>query len=464
MATRQKWRLSLVILVAAAIGIFVSMSNKGTEQRAAVSQNKIVVVMNAGPKETDKVAVKRLKEDIARFNELYPEIEIRWTDRPYSPDSFATSMAGGTAEDIISLWATEGYVAERGYALDLTAMISQWEYKEQLNMKVLQPFVQKEKIYALPTNGYIMGLWYNKRLFKENGLVDSAGQPKPPQTWEEFVQCAAKLANREKGIAGFGIMGNGAEAGWGLLNWVWQAGGDFQRQVDGKWQAVFDSPQAVTALDFIKALRWRHNVLQTNLLSTAQELQQRFAAGQIGMMFGSNDWIPNLINQYDMNPADIGMALLPAGPAGRANQMGGNYYIINPQSSPEVQKAAFKWIAWRVLGTVSPERIEERGEDLRRQGQVGVLSALPIFTGEADRKARVAAAAYKDVLVDFPDVWKEAAKYMRPEPPFFCQQLYSEYLGPAIQEILTTKNADSKTLLIKAASGFQDRFLNNLAK
>jgi ABC-type glycerol-3-phosphate transport system substrate-binding protein len=182
------------------------------------------------------------------------------------------------------------------------------------------------------------------------------------------------------------------------------------------------------------------------------------------MLFAAQDKIPTLVNQYGMKLEDIGVALLPAGPAGRANQMGGNYFIINPKRPREVQEAAFKWISWKILGSMDPERIQENGEDLREQGQIGALSALPIFTGETYRKAREAAAPYKDVLVDFPQVWKEAAKYMRPEPPFFCQQLYSEYLGPAVQATLTEKDADPKTLLARAARGFQERFLDHLGQ
>lgn len=455
----KKWMLWAVLVVIIFGTVF--FSTRKNRQPEVTADGKIVVTINNGPKETDQVAVQRMKEDIARFNKIYPNIEIRWTDRPYSPDSFTTSMAGGTAEDVISLWATEGYVAERGYALDLTEFINSWEYKDELNVEVLKPFTRDGRIYALPKNGYIMGLWYNKTLFKAAGL-DENGQAKPPETWEEFVEVAKKITNKQKGIAGFGIMGNGAEAGWGFLNWVWQAGGDFQVQKDGKWQAVFDSKEAVEALDFIKALRWQHDVLQANLLATGQELQQRFAAGQIGMMLGTQDWIPNLVNQYGMKLEDIGVAMLPRGPGGYANQMGGNYFIINPSSPPEVQEAAFKWITWTILGSMQPERIAEKGEDLRKEGRIGYLSALPIFIGKTDETARESARPYSDVLIDYPEVWREAAKYMRPEPPFFSQQLYSEYLGSALQNVLTNKNADCKQLLVNAVRGFTERFLNQV--
>ncbi len=455
---KKWWFLIIVAAALLAVGIF---SRNGEKKSAAVA-GKVVVMINNGPKETNKVAVQRLKEDIARFNKIYPDIEIRWTDRPYSPDSFATSMAGGTAEDVISLWATEGYVVERGYALDLTEMLNDWQEKAQINKDVLAPFVRDGRVYALPTDGYLMGLIYNKKLFRQAGLLDGDGNAEVPANWDEFVAVAKKLTDKKGGVSGFGIMGNGAQAGWGFLNWVWQAGGDFELERSGFWQAVFAEKEAVEALEFVKNLRWKHDVLQSSLLSTSQDLQARFASDQIGMIISAQDVVPALVNQYGMKLENIGVALLPAGPAGRANQMGGNYLIINPKRPREVQEAAFKWITWRVLGSAAPERIKEKGEDLRRQGQIDALTALPIFIGQTDKKAREAAAPYKDVLVDFPEIWNEAAKYMRTEPPFFCQQLYSEYLGPAVQAVLTEKDSDPKILLAKAARGFQERFLNGI--
>ena len=167
----KKWMLWAVLVVIIFGTVF--FSTRKNRQPEVTADGKIVVTINNGPKETDQVAVQRMKEDIARFNKIYPNIEIRWTDRPYSPDSFTTSMAGGTAEDVISLWATEGYVAERGYALDLTEFINSWEYKDELNVEVLKPFTRDGRIYALPKNGYIMGLWYNKTLFKAAGLDEN---------------------------------------------------------------------------------------------------------------------------------------------------------------------------------------------------------------------------------------------------------------------------------------------------
>jgi ABC-type glycerol-3-phosphate transport system substrate-binding protein len=458
----KKTKLIIVLLAVAALAIVGGLLSTQGKKQEATGSKKIVVTMNKGPAETDVVEVQRLREDIARFNKIYPEIEIRWTDRPYSPDNFSTSMAGGTAEDVINLWATEGYVIDRGYAVDLTDFIKDWEYKDQLNTEILAPFIRDGRIYALPIMAYVQTLAYNKKLFTQAGIVDANGEAKPPATWEEFASSAQKLTNRRKGVSGFGMMGQGAECGWGFINWVWQAGGEFEKKVDGKWKAVFDSPEAISALQFIKDLRWKHDCLQANLLATREQLTQLFAANQIGMLIENQGVVSGLANKYGADKDDLGIALLPAGAGGRVNQMGGDFFIINPKSSREVQEAAFKWISWRILGSVDPKRIVEKGQDLRKQGRIGTLPAPPPFIGKLSEEYKKAAEPYGDVLVDFPDVWLEAIKYVRPEPPFFCQQLYSEILAPAIQAVVTKKNSAPAKLMQAGAKTFQTRFLDQV--
>ncbi len=459
--SKKLWLILGVVVVAVLAGW--GISRQKTDQQAKQSSgDKIVVVVNGGPKETDEIGIKNMKKDIAEFNEIYPNIEIKWSSRGYSPDSFSTSMAGGTAEDVIGLFATEGYVAERGYALDLTEMINKWEYRDQLNMSMLEPFKRDGRYYALPMSGYIIGLWYNKKLFRDAGLVEGDGDYLVPENWEEFARTAQKLTNRKKNISGYGIYGKDAYAGWGMLNWVWQAGGDFEKEVAGKWRAAFGEPEAVKAFEFVRDLRWKYDCLQPNLLLATQDIWPLFASGQIAMTNGTNDWAPTLINQYGMKMDEIGMALLPAGPAGRANQLGGDYCIINPNRPKEVQEAAFKWITWKLLKSVSPEFVKQTGEQMRQQGRVSKISSIPIFTGELDQNMRQTAKEYKDVLVDFPGVWQEASKYIKPEPPFFAQQLYNEYLSPVVQSVLTKKKTNPRQLLQKAAKSFEGRFLSQV--
>ena len=63
-------------------------------------------------------------------------------------------------------------------------------------------------------------------------------------------------------------------------------------------------------------------MLQSNLLVVMEDLMPMFAAGQLGMMMvtGTTYNVPTMINQFGINKDDVGIALLPAGPAGRATR------------------------------------------------------------------------------------------------------------------------------------------------
>ena len=126
--------------------------------------------------------------------------------------------------------------------------------------------------------------------------------------------------------------------------------------------------------------------------------------------------------------------------------MGGNYCIIN-LTDPRVQEAA------------SSDHLDDSGQHgsggsgkRRRPPQAGAnrcFDSSSHLCRETDKR-QGGSCVFKDVLVDFPDVWLEAAS-MRPEPPFFCQQLYSEYFngstGSAYRSQLIPK------LLAQAAKG-----------
>jgi ABC-type glycerol-3-phosphate transport system substrate-binding protein len=66
------------------------------------------------------------------------------------------------------------------------------------------------------------------------------------------------------------------------------------------------------------------------------------------MMFGVASQLPPLISRYKIDPKTIGIAPLPAGPAGKAAHLGGNIYVINSSADEERKKAAWKWIEFEL--------------------------------------------------------------------------------------------------------------------
>ncbi|MFB3896128.1 MAG: sugar ABC transporter substrate-binding protein [bacterium] len=425
------------------------------------TQNTITITVNNGPREGDKNAEEESRLNLALFNKRYPNIRVKMSSWQFTPETFLTKMAGGTCTDVVGMYATEGIgVAEKNLALDLTDRIKTWDAYPDLNPAILAPYTVNNRYYGIPAgpySGYIMGLFYNKKLFKAAGIVDKKGEAKPPETWEEFVTGAVKLTDQKKNISGFGICAATGAAGWYYLNWVWQAGGDFERKQGDKWVAVFNEPPAVKALQFLKDLRWKYQVLQPNFLIDNEEAFKVFAADQIAMAFMTPEWIPILVEKYGVDINNIGVTILPAGPAGRVNQMGGGYAIINPTISQEKHDACWKYITF----AHDTEAFEAITKLRKEQGRMVGIPQLCAYQGERKKIYDQILDKYRNIPI-YERFRDEASKYVKAEPPFYCQQLYSEALSPAVQAVLTDKNADPKKLLDEKVTMFQTRFLDTI--
>jgi multiple sugar transport system substrate-binding protein len=423
---------------------------------------RMTISTNNAAMEDDAKRLEEQRQLEALFQKKYPNVDILFSSWQFSPQTFMAKMAAGTCTDIVGLFATEGTtVIEKGLALDVTDFVKGWDKYKYLKPELLAPFSRNGRMYGIPGGGiggcYVMTLFYNTKLFKEAGIVDKNGQPDPPATWEEFAQVAQKLTDRRIGRAGFGILAERGGAGWHFLNWVWQAGGDFEKQTDGTWKAMFDSPEAATALQFIKDLRWKYDVLQKDIFCSNDDLFEQFVSERIAMAIFTPEYLVHLVEKLKMPLDEIGIALLPAGPAGRANQMGGAYSIINPTIPKERQQMAFNFIVFDFdLPTV-----ELRAKLMKEQGRLFGYPVLPIFEPEYQNQIDEIVNKYK-TLPSYPGLMEEAAKYIHTEPPVFSQQLYSEFLSPPIQTVLTNKDADPAQLLKKAAEEFQQRFLDKV--
>ncbi|MCX7718792.1 MAG: extracellular solute-binding protein [Candidatus Sumerlaeaceae bacterium] len=423
---------------------------------------RLVVTLNNGAPEDD--AKRQAEQRLVReyFEKKYPDATLFHDTWQFSPDSFFAKYVGGTLTDVVGLFATEAtLILDRRMSADITEEIRAWPLSKYLNPRMLDLISRDGRIYGLPVGGaaggfYVMTLFYNVDMFRAAGLTDPQGRPIPPDSWEDFTTYAVRLTNRERGVAGFGILGETAASGWHFLNWVWQAGGDFERRgPDGRWKAVFDEPEAVRALQFIKDLRWKHDVLQRNVLATNDELFQLFSSDRIAMAIFTPEYLTYLVDKYQMPYEKIGICLLPKGPGGRANQIGGAFQIINPRlTGLHKQRAVDAMLIEHDLDLVRP-RVKLLSEQGRRIG----IPYIPIFLPEYQEKLDAIVNEYRNVP-DLSDLMQEAAQAVRAEPPYRCQQLYKQYTGPAVQEVLVNERADPAAILRRAAARFQIRELD----
>lgn len=436
-------------------------SNDATPSKSV--SGRLVIVANNAAMENDPK--RQAEQDLSRrlFEERYPDATMGFSTWQFSPETFFAKSIAGTLPDVIGVFATEASnLLDRRLCSDITEEVHNWSLGSQLNMHLLQPMMRDGRIYGLPTmpGFYVMLMFYNRDMFRQAGLVDSRGVPIAPDDWDDFTTMAARLTDRKRGIAGFGILGETGGNGWHFLNWVWQAGGELEeRLASGDWKSVFDRAPAVRALQFIKDLRWKHDVLQRNVLASNDELFQLFASGRIAMAIFTMEYLQDLVDKYGMPLERIGIALLPAGPAGRANQIGGGFAIINPALTGVRKQRAFDMLVLDADLTVTEKKLKLLHDQSRRVG----IPAVPAFNPEYQAKYDAVVDKYRNIPA-YRELMQAAAKAAHFEPARESQTLYRDYLGPAVQEVLVNHDADPESLLEIASRRFQTRVLDPINK
>jgi ABC-type glycerol-3-phosphate transport system substrate-binding protein len=404
-------------------------------------------------------ALKQLfLSQVELFEASHPHIKVSLVEWGWDALEFPKQLAEGNVPDVMEIAATENnLVIENGYAADLTDFMKSWDVLPDFNDLIIAPFVRENRIYGVPKIVYIIGLFYDKTLFSQAGLIDQVGEATPPETWEEFAVTARTISEKTD-AAGFCILTQHNQGGWNFMNWGWQAGGEFERRVDGRWQAIFDEPPIVEALAFIKRLRWEENAFQEDLMLDAGGLFPKLAHHECGMAFIAADWFQTITGNHGGNLEDFGLSKLPSGPGGNTNLMGGAFTIVKAGLPVEVQKAAFEWMIWHGF---SDEALEEELKSPEGRNRWNFVNQSLLYKPQSPSAQREKDMVDKYRGIPYYKNYVEAAaKYAHIEPPIAPQDLYA-LLDTVLWEVLTNEDADPESLLREAAQTFQKEYLDN---
>ena len=178
----------------------------------------------------------------------HPKVKIKITvlENEAFKAKLTTNMQAGNPPDIFQSWGggTLKEQADAGLIKDITASSESWI--GSLNEAAAGLYKVDDKQYGVPFNLGMVGVWYNKALFKKAG-IDA-----PPSTWSEFLADVEKLKS-----AGITPIAVGEKDKWPGMFW-WAnlslrvAGSDAMTQAgeDGS----FDSDGFVKAGEELKKL------------------------------------------------------------------------------------------------------------------------------------------------------------------------------------------------------------------
>ncbi len=406
------------------------------------------------------------QENKARFEKENPNVEVVADAWGFDIKNYLPKAAGGELPTMYETAPTElKTIVTSGYARDISKFFEKYGYKDAFSEKYEQLYKYDGKYYGLiqPDSLYNMGIAYNISLFEKAGLLDENGIPKYPKTWDEFAE-TAKTIKDKTGKAGFAMATNNNKGGWHFLSLAYAFGTEFMKEEDGKWKATFASPEGIAALQYLKDLRWKYDVLQNELLADTNATGRMLATGEAAMIvtYGNTD---SYVDKYQLDVNNLAMSSLPSGPAGKVSQASGNMYVFSNAATDEQVDACFKWLEMIGKGVSVNDGVKEQWEktySIKKEKKRAVGIRTSALWKDEKRVAAETEIMNKYRTVDskfFDDyVNGDGVEYVF-EPERCVQQLYA-VLDAAIQEVLLNKDADCGTVLKKAQEDFQINYLD----
>ena len=459
--------VGLMTAAALSISILGACGQKAANDKD--EQGRTILTVGLWP-DREGTALTTIEERKTRFEKDNPDVVIERDYWSFDRQTFYAKAAGGTLPTYFRAQFTEvEEMGRAGYAADLSKSMKKYGYLDNINPAVLKCVTSDDKIVAVPSKAAIMGLSYNVDLFEKAGLMESDGTPKQPKDWNEVVEFAKQIKEKT-GQPGFVLPTANRSGGWIFTSIAWSFGAKFmEQQADGKWKATFNTPEAAEALQWVKDLKWKYDLLPANTLVDGEEWYRVFGTGKAGMSIMAGDY-PNRVISYGMQPEQIGIMATPAGPKAHVTLLTGEIHAVSSKATDDQIDAAMRWIKTISTYEATDEFKKNTEESIKQDLEDGKLVGIKVFS---PWKNDTSAVKYEHELIDkyananpnhvrlYNEFVANCPIEIRPEEPMCCQELYS-VLDNCIQEVLTNENADCAAVLEKANSDFQQNYLNNL--
>ncbi len=266
--------------------------------------------------------------------------------------NFLMSMAGDTAPDVFYVNFRNYYnYIDQGFCRPLDDLIA----RDKGSVELVNPLIREVltsydgKMYALPFYQVAQGLYYRKDHFREAGLDPN----KPPTTWDEFYEVCQKIAESNPERVGFSFSSAPQSQAYYWVNFLWQAGGEVVKPTpSGVWQASIADEAGAKALAFYRKLateKWKGKDGKTYgpAVQVATSHGDDIRRGKVSMWFSYSQDV--VLNISDIPPSLIGIAPMPAGPAGSYNEINAGMWAINAQvKDPKKLEACWRFIDYWV--------------------------------------------------------------------------------------------------------------------
>ena len=448
-STRMAAAVAAVTVTSLIAVVGSSISSAATEKSITIS------VASLTPGSTPE-ALAQFNNQVNEFQKANPSIHVNSVEYQWTGPTFAAKLAAGTLPTVFTVPFTDARtLGDNGQIADLTKEVKALPYFSKFNPAVLaEGTTAKKKIVALPTAAYAQALHYNRKLFSQAGLDPN----KPPTTWGQ-LRADAKQISAKTGKAGYVQMAKDDNtAGWILTTLVYALGGRMEVGTGTSARATLNNSTTVTALNMLKAMRWTDNSMGSNFDYGWSDINQAFAAGNIGMYISGSDVYTNLVSASNIDPSVYGEATIPLAKNKTAGVLGGGTLAaVRPDANAAARAAAIKWIDFFYeKPLISKAQAIRNAQTLVASKQPVGVPALPIFNKVQYDLANTWIKPYINVSQAQVKPFTKGifAQRLIPEPPASTQSVYHS-LDAAVEAVLTDKNANVASMLADANSAAQ---------
>ena len=288
---------------------------------------------------------------IKLFEKAYPQVNVTVQQIPFADYStkLGTAARAGSAPDVarvnhpdLESYAGAGWLAPLNAYINASKVITPKDYFPGFYAVTFY----KGKQYALPTDTDNRALYYNKKLFKQAGLVDGTGNPRAPRTWAELIQASNQLKAKIKGVYPLAMAMHD-----GVYGASYQSFGNFMIVNGGYLLSQHGKARAQASRDpaTVQAWNWFYGDLYTKAQAFAPgsnglDEQALFARGVVAMIHDGPWARPEAINPSMQFGRDYAIAPTPVRTTSQhpAGTQGG--WLMGMSSGSKNQAAAWAFI------------------------------------------------------------------------------------------------------------------------